>query len=129
MELFGLQVKKMFLKNSLTSLSAGIFAVFVIFCIWEKKDIRLSAALGLFCAWALSSVSLFFLERVSSSMKKFFKAWLGGIVARVIVLACLMVLSWRWDISSQAALLLSYCFGVLAFIAIESRSLSIKAAR
>ena len=129
MELFALQTRKMFLKNSLVALLAAIVAVFVISFIWKSEDIRLYTALGLFCAWALSSVNLFFLGLASSSMKKFFKAWLGGIIARVIVLACLMLLSWRWGISSQAALLLSYCFGVLAFISIESRSLHPKAAQ
>jgi hypothetical protein len=119
----------MFLKNSLTALLAAIVAVLLISFIWKKEDIRLYAALGLFCAWVLSSASSFLLERVSSSIKKFFKVWLGGIIARVIVLACLMILSWRWQISSQAALLLSYCFGVLAFVSIESRSFYPKAAR
>ncbi len=124
MGLFDLQTKKTVLRNLLTAFGLAVISLISVSLIWKQREIRLSAALGLFFAWALSSVSLFFLSTSAhSSMRKFFKVWLGGILARVVCLGVLMAFAWAWPASSQAALLLSYCFGVVAFLFIESRDI------
>ena len=153
MELFDLQTKKMFLErrygsacvpcsrsegvpkhlqerrygSALAALIAAFVAMLIISFLWKKQEIRVHAAVGLLVAWVLSSVSLFVLDSASSSMSAFFKVWLGGIFARVLCLGVLMAFAWTWPASSQAALLLSYCFGVFAFLLIESRDILSKA--
>ncbi len=113
----------MFVKNSLAALIAALVAELIVSRIWKGRAIRVHVAMGLLASWALSSVSSFLLAFSSSSMNKFFKAWVGGIIARVIFLGVLMAFAWTLPISSQAALLLSYCFGVFAFFLIEYRDI------
>ncbi len=90
---------------------------------WHGSDILRPAALGLALAWGISTVSFLILSPlVGFPMKNFFLAWLGGIIARFFALGVLMVAAWRWAPSSQAALLLSYAFGVIASLLMESRA-------
>ncbi len=136
-------------RNSLAALIVAFVAMLIISFLWKKQEICVHAAVGLLVAWVLSSASLFVLDSAcvpcsrsesvpkhlqerrydsaSSSMSAFFKVWLGGIFARVLCLGVLMAFAWTWPASSQAALLLSYCFGVFAFLLIESRDILSKA--
>lgn len=110
-----------------TSLIAGFsaFAIWtILFFFWQNAGIRFGSALGLSLSWLISTLSLSFLMGLMrSTMKNFLWAWLSGIGFRLVALVGLMALSWHWAEATQAALLLSYAFGVLLFMTMEIRPL------
>lgn len=112
------------------SLIAGFFAVAIwalIRFFWQNSEIRFGVALGLALSWGISTLSLSLLmSLMRSTMKKFLWAWLGGIGFRLVALVGLMALSWHWAQVTQAALLLSYAFGVLLFMTMEIRPLVVR---
>jgi hypothetical protein len=88
-------------------------------------DIAQSVALGLFLSWVISTASVFVLTASRRfSMKTFLWAWFGGMAARIFILGVLMAISWHWMEASQAALLLSYAFGVIISLFVESRAMA-----
>jgi hypothetical protein len=79
---------------------------------------------GIAAAWVMSTGSvaaLLFAREISS--RAFWRAFGGGLAARVAVFAVLAVSVWGSDWGTQAATLLSYAGGNLALLLLEYRHL------
>lgn len=113
-----------FLKQSLLSAGAAFLAWIGVSFFRPGAPVLGAAASGLALSWGISTASLLILSSMKRfPIKKFLWAWAGGIGIRFLILAALMAAAWNWPASTQAALLLSYAFGVFAFLMIESRPL------
>ena len=80
-------------------------------------------------AWAASSVSTtaLLIAKASGSLKAFWWSFGGGLALRLVTMAALMAYGYTHDGPvSQPALLLSYAFGVLFFLLLESRHIKLK---
>jgi hypothetical protein len=98
--------------------------------VFKAAPERKGLFIGSIAAWAASSLSttgLLVSKAHASAVKAFWYAFGGGMGLRLIVLALLMGYGYQHDGAvSQPALLLSYAFGVLFFLLLESRHIKLK---
>jgi len=79
---------------------------------------------GLGAAWVVSAACFAALAAARErSMRAFLWTYGGGLAARVLVLAGLMIAVWGLPWGAQAARLLAYVFGVMGFLLLEVRHL------
>lgn len=93
------------------------------------KDVqsRRAIAIGLGTAWVVSTLSaVAIMVAKTVSQKAFWWSFGGGMGLRFATLAGLMALTVVNDGISQAGVLLSYAFGVLAFLLVEYRHVRLK---
>ena len=84
-------------------------------------------AIGVSVAWGASSASTAaLLAAKARSPEAFWWAFGGGMAARLAALGALMAYSVASPAVSQAALLLSYVFGILGLLLLEYRHIKLK---
>lgn len=94
--------------------------------IWGGPETTRPLVCGAASAWLVSSASAAALIWAKgASVKAFWWAFGLGMAARLAVLVALMALSWSRAQAAQAALLLSYAFGVLLCLLVEYRNIKL----
>lgn len=97
--------------------------------IWRSSGEREGLLIGGVSAWLASSVSTagLLVSKAANNAKAFWWAFGGGMGLRLATLAALMWYGVAHDrVVSQPALLLAYAFGVLFFLLMESRHITLK---
>lgn len=120
---------KLAIRSTIEAAIAGSVALAGAAAIFKSGAERHGLFIGGLSAWAASSISTtgLLVSKAHPSPKAFWWAFGGGMGLRLAVMAALMAWGYVHDGAvSQPALLLSYAFGVLFFLLLESRHIKIK---
>ena len=117
-------------RSAVEAAVVGGLLVLAAAAVFKGPAERKGLFIGSIAAWAASSLSttgLLISKAHASPVKAFWYAFGGGMGLRLAVLAVLMAYGYQHDAAlSQPALLLSYAFGVLIFLLLESRHIKLK---
>lgn len=121
--------QKFLIKSVRSALEAAVVAVIGCAVVYWKlpESSALPAAVGIWAAWAVSTVGVALLLAFrGKSFKVFLRAFGAGMVLRGGVLAALMAIVWDRRYEYQASMLGAYAGGILVFLIVEYRQLQRK---